>query len=330
MIAPILAKLPTPLTGAPVPASNDPPRLSPETPQKPPSHNLLPEGTYLSGRNAKLIKRDGDPSWFLALESARAGGKIAGNQPISAYAGWNYDPNSRDPLERPIEILPGKWLVTMNNISGNRVNPTITFCVWGEVTAYRDRNYILPSLVTMVAMMEKSTASKPEKNQQTAFLAPADKAAPPAAVSIPDLPANLKQALEAIPRLKPLPLTPESQVEQARLPAAPQPRLASGGSSGVASPRKEGEMVIDRVGRLIFDPEEKNWTFVFEADGGSLAEPPVLLHPCRLLEVMETAAAKATRPIKFRVSGQITKYQARTYMLLRKVLVAYDLGNLGK
>ena len=89
-------------------------------------------------------------------------------------------------------------------------------------------------------------------------------------------------------------------------------------------------MIIDRVGRIHFDPEGLRWMFTFEADGASLAEPPVTLHPCRLLEIMENAVDHSSETLRFRISGQISQYQGRNYMLLRKVLMVYDLGNLVK
>ena len=39
---------------------------------------------------------------------------------------------------------------------------------------------------------------------------------------------------------------------------------------------------------------------------------------------------KTSQPIKYRITGQISKYQGQSYMLLRKALIVYDMGNLGK
>ena len=76
------------------------------------------------------------------------------------------------------------------------------------------------------------------------------------------------------------------------------------------------------------DSQDGRWLFVFEADGASVAEPPVTLHPSQLLEVMEKKVVHTAKAVKFRVSGQITTYRGGTYMLLHKVLMVYDLGNL--
>ena len=50
----------------------------------------------------------------------------------------------------------------------------------------------------------------------------------------------------------------------------------------------------------------------------------------QLLEVMGNIVGQSTGSTKFRVSGQVSKYQNRNYMLVRMALVVYDTGNLGK
>ena len=56
------------------------------------------------------------------------------------------------------------------------------------------------------------------------------------------------------------------------------------------------------------------------------ADPPVLLLPCRELEWMENASNNGKRAVKFVVSGELTEYHGRNYMLLRKVLVHRSLN----
>ncbi len=90
--------------------------------------------------------------------------------------------------------------------------------------------------------------------------------------------------------------------------------------------RTDGEMITDRVGRLVRRPN--GWAFVFESEGEVLREPPMQLLPNRDLETMEIQSANGTRPVKFRVSGEVTEYRGANYLLLRKVLVVHDLGNL--
>ena len=107
-------------------------------------------------------------------------------------------------------------------------------------------------------------------------------------------------------------------------------KAAPSGTRTQQSDWKDGYMVIDRVGRLNYNVEEGCWFFDFESDGASFTEPPVRLHPNRLMEEMEKHYKANIGGVKFRISGIISKYQGMNYMLLRKVLVVYELGNLGK
>ena len=51
------------------------------------------------------------------------------------------------------------------------------------------------------------------------------------------------------------------------------------------------------------------------------------LLPCKLLEEAERRAAGATlKQAKFRVSGRITQYKGRRYLLLSKLLRVREMG----
>ena len=129
----------------------------------------------------------------------------------------------------------------------------------------------------------------------------------------------------ALPRTRPL-LSSDETTPDSLTSAPPKPPSRTSGTEGIC---RDGYMVIDRVGRLTYYPDAQQWLFAFEADAASLAEPPVEVLPSQLLEVMEKLQRKSSRALRFRISGQVTKYQNRNYILLRKVLVVYDSGNLG-
>ncbi|CAA9372928.1 MAG: hypothetical protein AVDCRST_MAG64-61, partial [uncultured Phycisphaerae bacterium] len=75
------------------------------------------------------------------------------------------------------------------------------------------------------------------------------------------------------------------------------------------------------VGRLQKSPEGAQAQFVFEADGKSLREPPLVILPNTKLMMMENAITGATKDLRFRVSGMITEFRGRNYLLLEKVTV---------
>lgn len=120
---------------------------------------------------------------------------------------------------------------------------------------------------------------------------------------------------------KPLqPLTDVPSTDRTSGPGAVKPNAPA-----VATLR-EGTYIIDRIGRLEKTPDGSQAQFVFDADGRSLREPPLIIVPNLKLMMMENAVSGATRDLKFRVSGVITEYKGRNYVLLEKVFVVPDLA----
>ncbi len=87
---------------------------------------------------------------------------------------------------------------------------------------------------------------------------------------------------------------------------------------------REGDRVINRMGRLGKDVKG-TLLFVYEADATDLSEPPLILLPCLKLEQMELLAAKKPN-VKFMVTGEVTVYHGKGYLLLRKVMLHRDMG----
>lgn len=326
------------------------------------SQRLLPEGVLISGRQAKLVRLPDDPRWFLMFDYSglvdgsgstfRTTAQPADESASPIRSALTSPAGPSDPFSQPMQVLPGKWLTAMTKVTGNRVDLSIDFRVWGEITTYHGRNYVLPTFAATLSLFgQKANTQATEQNDQralnrlaTAFgtssqsesgpMSQEDESGQVQETSV--LPDKLRQALLAVPRTRPLPLIGQDQGQppaedyEHGVPAGADTAGQSSPPQQSRSAWKDGQKVIDRLGRAIYDPLDQSWTFIFKADSDSLAEPPVVLHPCRLLEFMERNMQQSTRDAQFRVSGQISKYQGRPFMLLRRVMVAYDLGNLGK
>ena len=89
----------------------------------------------------------------------------------------------------------------------------------------------------------------------------------------------------------------------------------------------EGAYLVDRSGRLV--KQGRWWTFVLEDRGEVVRSRPMRVLPSQLLETMEYASQDGTGDVVFVVSGEITEFHGVNYLLLRKVLIQRDLGNLG-
>ncbi|GAF89489.1 unnamed protein product, partial [marine sediment metagenome] len=87
---------------------------------------------------------------------------------------------------------------------------------------------------------------------------------------------------------------------------------------------RDGDLVSNRLGRLAKDAKG-TLLFVYEADGAHLSEPPLILLPCLKLEQMELLVAKQPNA-KFTITGEVTVYHGKGYLLLRKVMLHRDLG----
>jgi hypothetical protein len=92
---------------------------------------------------------------------------------------------------------------------------------------------------------------------------------------------------------------------------------------------REGTPIVNRVGRLTLGGAGTNAAghaeFTFDADGQALRDPPLLILPNLKLMAMEDAVRGASRDLRFRVSGMVTEYRGRNYVLLEKVTVVQDI-----
>lgn len=88
--------------------------------------------------------------------------------------------------------------------------------------------------------------------------------------------------------------------------------------------KREGTFVVDRVGRLAKTADGQAWEFIFAADGASMQDPPLRVLPNLKLQTIEDELSTANRDLKLRISGTLTEYRGRNYVLLEKVIVVRD------
>ena len=98
--------------------------------------------------------------------------------------------------------------------------------------------------------------------------------------------------------------------------------VAPGGTNQTVM--REGSYVVDKTGRMTKSGDGLNWEFNFEADQSNLTDPPVVLLPCLKLMLMQDQVKGGSRDLRFRVTGMVTEYMGRNYLLLEKVVVVAD------
>jgi hypothetical protein len=127
------------------------------------------------------------------------------------------------------------------------------------------------------------------------------------------------QLLSASPTDKPLASATGSRTDAtsgsgAAAPAAP-----------VVTVLREGSFVVNRVGRLTRSADGQQMEFTFDSDGKTMKDPPLVILPNLKLMAMENAVTGSSRDLRFRISGTVTEYKGRNYILLDKVVVVPDL-----
>ncbi len=88
---------------------------------------------------------------------------------------------------------------------------------------------------------------------------------------------------------------------------------------------REGTFITDRTGRLTKSPDGLSAEFSFDSDGQAMQDPPMLILPNLKLELMEQAVSGSNRDLKFHVTGMVTEYHNRNYLLMERVVVVPDV-----
>jgi hypothetical protein len=87
---------------------------------------------------------------------------------------------------------------------------------------------------------------------------------------------------------------------------------------------REGTYLVDRVGRLNRTDDGSYAQITFDSDGKAMQDPPVLILPNMKLMAMENAVTSTNRDLRFRITGVVTEYRGRNYVMLEKVVVVPD------
>ena len=89
-----------------------------------------------------------------------------------------------------------------------------------------------------------------------------------------------------------------------------------------------GSPPVERPGRLTSSPD--GWVFVFESDRPDYPEPPMALLLNMNTQLMVEALARDSTGLVFLVSGEVTSFGGRNYLLPRVAQRRIDTGNLRK
>jgi hypothetical protein len=84
---------------------------------------------------------------------------------------------------------------------------------------------------------------------------------------------------------------------------------------------REGSLIVDRTGWITRNADGRQLEFHFESDGKAMQDAPVILLPNLKLMAIEDELARTNRDLRFRITGMVTEYRGRNYVLLDKVVI---------
>ena len=266
-------------------------------PQGPAPVELPVEGTMVVDRLSRLAREAKSPWSVLIFESESDRGD-----------------------EMPRRALPSYLIEQMEPLAAN--SPAVRFRVSGETTIFRGHAYLL---------VTKATVVSPPRARATAKPTPAPAPKPPKPASRPATPASRPATGGAEPTSDDVRDTLLSEKVgrpiQVRLAPAEVP-IAPSVAPGAGRPLADGRggLIVDRLVRVLPEPAGQWWVARFEADN-TLQEPPVRLLPCGTLEKAQTWRQRRRGAGQvFRLSGTVTWYRQKRYLLIRKLVPERGLG----
>jgi hypothetical protein len=88
--------------------------------------------------------------------------------------------------------------------------------------------------------------------------------------------------------------------------------------------KREGSFVFDLTGRLQKAGDGNGWEIVFDSDGQQMQDPPMGVIPNQKLASMELIIQGVNHDPKFKVTGMVTEYKGKNYLLLEKATLVSD------
>ncbi|MEM9913720.1 MAG: hypothetical protein AAF911_02025 [Planctomycetota bacterium] len=296
----------------------------------------------LPGAPLPKLRREGEfvierPGRLLAVDDA-------------SYWIFDFDVVPGQPDLRPMIVQRCQRLSSMQDTLDQRDGVDLGFTLTGQVHTYRGVNYLLPTAIAGTRQLPPGTNAEgaapitepvPEDNFDLELGSQAAEATFDSGGDGPGRgpdPIDLMEAMlddrgEAPRRPDTSPVASPVDMELDEVLQGIKPKTE-------AEERllREGEYLVNRAGRLIrglggaVGGEASNIMFAFEADGqnSAAAEAPMLVMPCKLLELMEEIVVEKGDQVVFIVSGRVYTYRGANHMMPSTMRLEYDLGNLGE
>ena len=284
----------------------------------------------------------------------------------TGYWVFVFDEVPGEPDLRPMMVQRCQRLASMQDTLEQRRDQDreMSFSISGQVHTYRGVNYLLPTAIAGTRQLPPGivTATEADEAAATADAGTPNPEAqhggdasgasgsaggrPPVTLADPETPGTFGGAGDPIALMEQMldaratrPERPDTSPVNAGIDDAALDAALQGVKPRIDQPEKlvrEGAYLVNRAGRItrglggLVGGEAQNLMFTFEADGKDpeAAEPPMMLMPCKLLELMEDSVAERGDQVLFIVSGRVHTFRGANYLLPTTLSLPFDLGNL--
>ena len=220
------------------------------------------------------------------------------------------DNRSRIAAGGTVELLPSSALEKM--IADASEHSEKTFRLWGEITEYKGRNFIFPLFSLPVSIINEPEPST--QNKQRPWIA-----------------INEPNDVLAIPQEIVDKLGKKRAVRTVKLRGTPN--TINVRSKDPNNRRQKQDFILsNRTAFLVEQADSSilkicNSKFVLDALGRGLARRVLPALPCKALERAEKKQLSEPDPMRFKISGVVTEYKGRHYLLCQKAVWVHSHEN---
>ena len=265
---------------------------------------LLQDGLVLKNAAGKLIGPDENDACFFELSST------INDNSIVVESGSKF------------ELLPSSALEKM--IADSKTHLSATYQLWNaRITKYKGRNYIFPSIFIQVSPPLDRGYNETSKPAEVS----SDGGAPKSSASM-DVNDSLSLPPEVIERLNNARnnfIRTGQRIPDANIVTIDevQQELEKKRQSNPDTVLLDKSAILVNHGRGEFD-------FNLDSIGRNIDQTSLRLLPCEALEQTQSRQSADPEPLRFKISGVVTKYKGENYLLLYKAAQTYSYGNFAK
>jgi len=216
--------------------------------------------------------------------------------------------------ETKLRLLPNLTLETMVLMTQAAEAP-LRFSISGELMVFEGVNYLLVRSAPRARALPQEKKTQPISTKTVDTNAKAT--SKETSVASDDDPSDVLGILSRQGRDRPV------------IPIPPAERSGEVDREGNAfAGLLDGSALVDRPCRVTRHGDW--WTLIFESDRIEHPELPMRLLPCSGTELMVRSSTQLVGGVVFRVSGEVTSFLGKNYLLPRAVTRRFASGNLRK